>query len=114
MAQKEKPLDRGDLIIIDFDPQAGTEIMKRRPALVISPKLYNEKSPKIICCPITSKIKLHDPWQVVLPKESKIKGAVLSDQMKSMDWRVRKAKKVDAISDNLMEEVLARIATLVT
>lgn len=114
MTRKEKPLDRGDLIVIDFNPQAGTEIMKRRPALVISPKIYNERSTKIICCPITSTIKIQDPWQVILPKDSKIKGAILADQIKSMDWKVRKAKKIDNAPEDVVEEVLSRVATLVT
>ncbi|MCS5710517.1 type II toxin-antitoxin system PemK/MazF family toxin [Candidatus Berkiella aquae] len=107
-------LNRGDLIIIDFDPQAGTEITKRRPALVISPKIYNEKGSKIICCPITSTIKLSDPWLVILPKGLKIEGAVVSDQIKSMDWKVRKAKKIGIAPDEILDEVLARIVTLVT
>ncbi len=114
MTQKEKALNRGDIVIIDFDPQAGTEIMKRRPALVISPKIYNEKSTTLLFCPITSNIKPNAPWQVVLPKGKKIAGAIVVDQIKSMDWRARKATKIEVAPEFVIEEVLAKIATLVS
>lgn len=114
MLQKEKGLDRGDIIVIDFDPQAGSEIMKRRPALVISPLIYNQKSSKIICCPITSKINALNPWLVILPKGCKVEGAVVSDQIKSLDFVERKAKKVAKVNDDTIEEVLERIMTLVS
>lgn len=114
MSQKEKPLNRGDIVVIDFDPQPGTEIMKRRPALVISPKIYNEKSTTLLFCPITSNIKQGAPWQVILPKGKKVEGAIVVDQIKSMDWRARKAKKVEEAAEFVIEEVLAKIATLVS
>lgn len=114
MTRKEKPLSRGDIITINFDPQAGSEITKRRPAIVISPRIYNEKSKTIICCPITSKIKEHNVWHVKLPSNLQVKGAIVSDQIKSMDWRARKAYKIEIAPEEVVEEVLARIETLVS
>ncbi len=99
--------DRGDLVWLQFTPQAG-----RRPALVVSPRAYNQKVGLALFCPITSQVKGY-PFEVALPTESKVTGAVLSDQIKSLDWRARKAKLICAASPEATREVLAKIATLV-
>ena len=82
---------RGDLIVMDFDPQAGHEQMKRRPALVISPVEFNDVFGLAFVAPITTKPKGH-AFEVSLPPNSKVKGVVLVHQLKSLDWRARKAR----------------------
>lgn len=102
---------RGDIIRIDFDPQTGYEIMKRRPALVISPLLYNEKGSLLLCCPITSTVR-NSPWEVLLPNTIKTKGAILSDQVKSFDWHSRSAEKIESCPKEIFLEVLEKISVL--
>lgn len=111
MQQNYAP-DRGDLVWLEFDPQAGYEQSGHRPALVVSPKAYNQKVGLALFCPITSKVKGY-PFEVLLPKKLKLSGAILSDQFKSLDWRVRKAKRIAAVPKDVLEEVLAKILTLV-
>ncbi len=82
--------DRGDVIWLQFNPQAGHEQAGRRPALVISPKAYNRKVGLLICCPITNQKKGY-PFEVNLPEGIGITGVILSDQVKSLDWKVRQA-----------------------
>jgi len=106
-------LARGDLVYIDFDPQRGAEIMKRRPALVISPDKYNNKSELIICCPITSTTG-KNPWEVLLPENLKVSGAVLSNQISSMDWKARQAEKICSAPRDVTDDVLQKIRTLVS
>src|SRR5439155_427115 len=84
---------RGDAIWITLQPQAGHEQAGRRPALVLSPASYNSKVGLAIICPITSQIKGY-PFEVLVPAGLKVSGAVLSDQAKSLDWRVRKAELI--------------------
>ena len=91
MARAYAP-DRGDIVWLQFDPQAGHEQAGHRPALVISPRAYNRKVGLALCCPITNQVKGY-PFEVVLPAASKANGAVLADQVKSLDWRIRKAKR---------------------
>lgn len=103
--------DRGDIVWLDFNPQAGYEQAGHRPALVVSPKAYNEKVGLALFCPITSNVKGY-PFEVVLPEKHKVSGAILSDQIKSLDWKVRKAKRMACAPNNVLEEVLAKILTL--
>ena len=104
--------DRGDIVWLEFNPQAGHEQAGHRPALVVSPKAYNQKVGLALFCPITSNVKEY-PFEVLLPDKYKISGAILSDQIKSLDWRVRKARKIATVPKDVLEEVLAKIATLV-
>ncbi len=83
--------DRGDIVWIDFDPQAGHEQAGRRPAMVVSPQSYNQKVGLVLLCPITNQRKGY-PFEVPLPKGLKVTGVVLADQVKSMDWRARHAE----------------------
>lgn len=104
---------RGDVVWLNFDPQAGHEQSGRRPALVISPQAYNEKVGLALMCPITSKLKGY-PFEVSLPVSMKVSGVVLADQIKSLDWRVRRAEFVCKVPGNIMEEVLAKIQVLLS
>jgi mRNA interferase MazF len=103
--------ERGDLVLLEFTPQAGSEQRGRRPALAISPKSYNGKLGLALFCPITSKIKGY-PFEVQLPDEYSVGGAVISDQLKSLDWRTRKATFIERISSDLMAMVTARVLPL--
>lgn len=103
--------DRGDAIWLEFNPQAGHEQAGRRPALVLSPKSYNSKVGLLICCPITNKSKGY-PFEVKIPENLDITGVVLSDQVKSLDWKVRKAKFITKVSDDVLKDVLAKLNTL--
>lgn len=103
--------DRGDIVWLQFNPQTGHEQAGRRPALVISPKAYNKKVGLALFCPITSQIKGY-PFEVVLPPGFKASGAVLSDQIKSLDWRARKAKRFVRAPKEVLEEVLAKILAI--
>ena len=103
--------DRGDVVWLEFNPQAGHEQSGRRPALVISPRAYNEKVGLALFCPITSQVKGY-PFEVVLPQGLKVTGAILSDQIKSLDWRAREAKRVTSVPPGVIDEVLAKIAIL--
>jgi mRNA interferase MazF len=111
MAQRYVP-ERGDIVWLEFNPQAGYEQAGHRPAFVLSPKAYNEKVGLALVCPITSSVKGY-PFEVVLPEKHKISGAILSDQVKSLDWQVRKAKLVACAPKDVLEEVLAKIHTLI-
>ena len=104
--------DRGDIVWLHFNPQAGHEQAGRRPALVLSPKSYNRKVGLALCCPITSQVKGY-PFEGPLPEELEVKGAILSDQIKSLDWRTRKAKRLCAAPADVIEETTARIMALV-
>ena len=103
---------RGDVVWLEFDPQAGSEQAGHRPALVISPKAYNRKVGLALLCPITSRSKGY-PFEVELPKGIKAKGAILCDQIKSLDWRARRATRLGSVPDPVMQEVTARILALV-
>ncbi|MCP9774038.1 endoribonuclease MazF [Cyanobium sp. WAJ14-Wanaka] len=103
--------DRGDLVWLEFTPQAGSEQRGRRPALVISPKNYNAKVGLALFCPVTSKIKGY-PFEVRLPDGYVVGGVVLSDQIKSLDWRSRKASFIERASSDVMAMVFARVLPL--
>ena len=103
--------NRGDLLWIDFSPQSGHEQSGKRPALCISPKKYNQKVGLAIFCPITSVAKGY-PYEVELPANLKTKGVVLSDQVKNLDWQKRTAAFIEKIPESTMNEVLAKLHTL--
>lgn len=105
--------DRGDLVWLHFDPQAGREQPARRAALVISPHSYNAQVGLALLCPITSRVKDY-PFEVALPGGGEVSGVVLADQVKSLDWRERKAERIAAAPGEVMREVLAKIRVLVS
>jgi mRNA interferase MazF len=104
--------ERGDIVWLHFTPQAGHEQAGHRPALVISPRSYNRRVGLALFCPVTSQVKGY-PFEVALPPGLKAEGAILSDQVKSLDWRVRKAKRVCTVPDEVLDETIARILALV-
>ena len=102
--------DIGDLIWLDFDPSAGHEQAGHRPALVLSPKLYNTKTGLLICVPLTSQAKGF-PFEVELQHKA-IQGVALADQVKSLDWTVRHAQKKGKASNDVVNKVRAKIKLL--
>jgi mRNA interferase MazF len=102
--------DAREVILLEFDPQAGHEQAGHRPALVISPASYNAKTGQMVCCPMTTLIKGH-PFEVVT-KVDGVDCAVLSDQAKSLDWKVRKAKKKAVVPADVMLHVRAKLRAL--
>jgi mRNA interferase MazF len=104
---------RGDIVWLTFNPHAGSEQTGRRPAIVLSPASYNGKVGLAIFCPITNQVKGY-PFEVALPKASPVSGVILSDQVKSLDWRSRSAQFACQASQEVMTEVLQKLSTLVT
>jgi mRNA interferase MazF len=104
--------DRGDIVWINFTPQAGHEQRGKRPALILSPKIYNEKTSLCICLPITSKIKGY-PFEVALPKNLPIEGVILSDQIKNLDFSAREISFVCNVNTDVVEQVQKNIWALV-
>jgi mRNA interferase MazF len=104
--------ERGDVVWLAFSPQAGHEQAGTRPALVISPAAYNRRVGLALFCPLTSQVKGY-PFEVVLPPGLKAQGAILSDQIKSLDWRVRKAKLLCKVPSAVLDETLARVLALI-
>ena len=102
--------DAGDIVWISFNPQAGHEQAGHRPAVVLSPAAYNAKTSLMVCCPMTMHIKSY-PFEVVVAGESP--SAVLADQVKSLDWRKRRAKRKGTISPSELAEVRAKIRALI-
>lgn len=101
--------ERGDIIWLIFDPQAGHEQSGKRPAFVLTPEEYNSKVGLGIFCPITRKIKGY-PFEVEI--RGKIEGAILVDQITSLDWRIRKAEFIMKIDDNILEIVKEKLELL--
>lgn len=104
--------DRGDLVWITLSPQAGHEQAGRRPALVLSPLPYNQRVGLAIVCPVTSNVKGY-PFEVALPSDGPMQGVVLADQLKSVDWKVRRAEFAGRVTPQILAEVLAKVATLI-
>ena len=105
--------DRGDVVWIDFNPQAGHEQAGRRPAMVISPASYNGRVGLALLCPITRQVKGY-PFEVAIPDDFPLSGVVLSDQVKSLDWRARKAEIVGRLPATTISEALSKLATLLS
>lgn len=103
--------NRGDIVWLDFNPQLGHEQRGRRPAIVLSHKKYNEKIGLGIFCPITSKQKGY-PFEVAI-KGIKIDGSILSDQVKSLDWKIRNIEYIERVNDSILEEVLDKIKVII-
>ena len=103
--------ERGDVVWLTFNPQAGHEQAGRRPAVVLSPAAYNGKVGLALFCPITSQVKGY-PFEVALPEGFPISGVILVDQIKSLDWRAREGEKITKLPEKIMKEVLARVGLL--
>ena len=103
----------GDVVWITLNPQAGHEQAGRRPALVLSPESYNSKTGLAIFCPVTNQIKGY-PFEVLLPDGLPVAGAILSDQVKSLDWRARNAELICPLPDETVSEILQKLGVLLT
>lgn len=108
---KEYIPERGDIVWIEFNPQTGHEQAGRRPALIISPGLYNGKVGLALMCPVTSKRKGY-PFEVELPNDLKVSGVILADQIKSLDWRSRHAEYICKAPVEVVTDVLEKIRVL--
>jgi len=104
---------RGDVVWISLNPQAGHEQSGRRPAVILSPQPYNEKVGLALLCPITNQVKGY-PFEVVIPSDQSVTGAILSDQVKSLDWRTRNAEFICALPTKTISEVLQKISLLLS
>jgi mRNA interferase MazF len=102
--------DAGDIVWINFEPQAGHEQAGHRPAVVLSPAAYNGKTSLMLCCPMTTQIKSY-PFEVLIAGPSR--SAVLADQIGSLDWRKRRAKRKGVVSPAELAEVRAKIRALI-
>ena len=100
----------GDIVWLNFTPQTGHEQAGHRPALVLSPQTYNQKTSLMICCPITTHIKNY-PFEVPIAGDPA--SVVLADQVKSLDWRSRKAKRKGSVSPDELAEIRAKIIALI-
>jgi mRNA interferase MazF len=103
--------ERGDAVWITLDPQAGHEQTGRRPALVLSPSAYNGRVGLALLCPITTQVKGY-PFEVRLPAGLPVAGVVGADQVKSLDWRARKATRIAAVPEEIVTQVVSRLQTL--
>ena len=103
--------DAGDIVWIDFTPQAGREQMGHRPALVLSPASYNQKTELMVCCPMTTQIR-GNPFEVLVEVDG-VQSAILTDHLKSVDWVTRKAKLKAKVTPEAMAEVRAKVKALI-
>ena len=103
--------DRGDLVFLDFDPQAGHEQRGIRPALVLSPASFNRTVGFALFCPVTSSVKSY-PFEVRIPAGLKCTGVILSDQIKSLDWRARGVRYIDKLPQPEVNTVRQLIKTI--
>ncbi|MDR2922605.1 MAG: endoribonuclease MazF [Treponema sp.] len=110
MVKKKYLPERGDIVWLDFNPQTGHEQKGKRPAIVISPKEYNEKTGLGLFCPITSKIKNY-PFEARI-ENKKINGVVLSDQIKSLDWEARGIEFIAKETSEKTDEIIGKIRVL--
>ena len=103
--------DAGEFVWLTFDPQAGREQAGRRPALVLSPKIYNVRSSLALVCPVTNQAKGY-PFEVAVPAGHGASGVILADHLKSIDWKARHAERLGRCTDEVVEEVRAKLAAL--
>jgi mRNA interferase MazF len=101
----------GDVVWLEFTPQAGHEQGGRRPAMVLSKKAYNQKTGSGIFCPITSKVKGY-PFEVGISGK-RISGVILSDQVKNLDWKARKMKFIEKAGASVLKEVISKISVII-
>jgi mRNA interferase MazF len=103
--------DRGDIVWLQFNPQAGHEQAGHRPALVLSPASYNRSSGLMLCCPMTSQMKGY-PFEALVDDAPDRTSVVLADQVKSLDWKVRKAIKKGTAPSDVIAETLSKLQAL--
>ena len=103
--------DRGHVVWLTFDPQAGHEQAGRRPAVVLSPVTYNRRIGLVLACPVTKQTKGY-PFEVSLPNGLPVAGVALSDQVKSADWRARQAAFICDLPEGVVAEITAKFVAL--
>lgn len=103
--------ERGDVIWLEFDPQAGREQAGRRPAVVLSPASYNAPTSRALCVPVSSKAKGY-PFEIALPDECAVQGVAFADQVKCLDWRARFARPAATLPEHIVDSILARTRAL--
>ena len=103
--------DRADIVWIELSPHSGHEQRGRRQALVVSPRAYNAKTGLAIFCPITNQVKGY-PFEVRIPDGFPVEGVILADQVKSLDWRARRAERLARLPQLLLREVLGKLQVL--
>ena len=111
VVRRPRAPDRGDIVWITLADQTGHEQAGRRPAVVLSPAAYNAKVGLALMCPVTSRIKGY-PFEVTIPPGLPVSGVVLSDQVKSLDWRVRRSERICALPRPAVMEVLQKLGAL--
>ena len=104
--------ERGDVVWISLAPQPGHEQTERRPVVVLSPQAYNSRVGLAVLCPITAHIKGY-PFEVLMPPDLPIQGAILSDQVESLDWRAHRAEFVCSLPPAVVEQALGKLRTLI-
>jgi len=102
---------RGDVVWVTLNPQAGHEQAGRLPMVGLPPRSYNSKTGLAILCPVTSQVKGY-PFEVLLPERLPVTGAILSDQVKNLDWLARNAELICTLPDEVTSEVLEKLGTL--
>ena len=113
MVKKGYIPQRGDVVWITLNPQSGHEQAGRRPAVVLSPGIYNEKVELAIFCPVTNQIKGY-PFEVLIPDGLPVSGVILADQIKSLDWRIRDAEWICTLPPRVVVEILQKLGTLLS
>jgi len=103
---------RGDVVWINFDPQAGHEQGGRRPGIVLSPRSYNKPSGLALFCPVTSRAKKY-PFEVPLPVDAPVAGVVLVDQLRNLDWRARQISFIGVLDEDTLVELMEKLRPLV-
>jgi mRNA interferase MazF len=103
--------DAGDFVWLTFDPHAGREQARRRPALVLSPRIYNAKSGLALACSVTNQVKGY-PFEVAVPAGIAATGVILADHLKSVDWKAHRTEPLARCTDEVMDEVRAKLAPL--
>lgn len=103
--------EQGDAVWLTFDSQAGHEQSGRRPAIVLSPRAYNVRAGLAIFCPVTNQVKGY-PFEVVLPGDLPLEGAVLADQVRSLDWHARRVSRICKLPRDTMNEILGKLEPL--
>ena len=103
--------DRGDVVWLTLNPQAGHEQAGRRPVVVLSPRSYNARVGLALFCPVTSKEKGY-PFEVRLPESLSVQGVVLADQVKSLDWQARRAELLARLPPEVADEISQKLVAL--
>lgn len=112
MAARARVPERGEVWMVSLDPQRGSEMQKTRPCLILTPKAYNARSGMAIVSPLTSMVKGY-PFEVVVRGRGDAQGAILADQVRSIDWRVRCQRRLQVLPVDVTNEVARKVCVLI-